>query len=267
MTELKASGVNTLIIDVGDAIVYKSHPEIALKGSFDREMIQKEIEKLRGMGFQLVPKLNFSACHDVWLKDYSRMLSTPIYYQVCKDLIDEICEIFKPEYFHLGMDEETASHQKNFDFAVIRQYDLWWHDFYFFVDCVEKNGARPWIWSDYIWNHKELFLERMPRSVIQSNWYYSNRFKKDDLTESHENMLRAFDVLDAAGYDQVPTGSVWSCLENLELLTKYCKEHISKEHLLGMMQTSWERIDEGWMHVHKNAAMTLKAAKDAFEGN
>ena len=64
----------------------------------------------RQVSFELIPKLNFSACHDIWLKDYSRMLSTPIYYEVCRDVIQEVCEVFKPRYFHLGMDEEDEKH-------------------------------------------------------------------------------------------------------------------------------------------------------------
>lgn len=32
-------------------------------------------------------KLNFSAAHDQWLHDYSRMVSTPVYYKVCAEVI------------------------------------------------------------------------------------------------------------------------------------------------------------------------------------
>ena len=37
---LKASGVNTLVIDVGDGIVYDSHPELAIKGSWSQDEIR-----------------------------------------------------------------------------------------------------------------------------------------------------------------------------------------------------------------------------------
>ena len=45
----------------------------------------------------------------------------------------------------------------------MRQFDLWWHDLYFYVDEVEKAGSRAWVWSDYVWHHPELFYERMPK--------------------------------------------------------------------------------------------------------
>ena len=74
-----------------------------------------------------------------------------------------------------------------------------------------------------------------------------------------------WDKLDAAGFDQVPTGSIFGCRENIEGLTKYAVEHISEEHLFGIMQSSWERTDPDWMHIHRAGAETLAAAKKWYE--
>ena len=107
-------GMNMVIIDLGEAIQYPSHPELAVKGSWSVERLRAELARLRGMGFEVIPKMNFSACHDTWLKDYHRMVSTQKYYQVCEDLIKDVAEIFdRPRFFHLGFDEETAHHQDN----------------------------------------------------------------------------------------------------------------------------------------------------------
>ena len=263
MQELKDSGVNTLVIDIGEALRFKSHPEIAVEGAWDYDQMISEVEKLKGMGFEVVPKLNFSACHDIWLKDYSRMLSTPIYYRVCQDLIAEVCEIFKPKYFHLGMDEENYANQKLFQYAVIRQGDLWWHDLYFYFDCVRAGGACPWVWSDYAWHHPETFLEKMPKDVIQSSWHYSDKIKPTDdgFKESDAERLAIFDFLDRNGYKQMPTGSVCYKEKCFEKLTEYCADHLSKDHWMGMLQTAWERIDPNWMDVHHKAAAQISIAK------
>jgi len=267
MQELRDSGVNTLIIDVGESLRYESHPELAAEGAFTHDQMKAEVDKLKGMGFEVIPKLNFSACHDIWLKDYSRMLSTPVYYEVCRDVIRDVCEVFKPKHFHLGMDEETADHQRNFIYAVVRQGDLWWHDFYYLLDIVEKENARAWVWSDYMWHYPEIFLAKMPKTVVQNNWYYPGKFSEADegFTESMAMRLNAFRLLDEHGYDQVPTGSVFSAKDNIEKLTAFCKENISSEHLLGMMQTTWERIDPDWMHVHHAAAEHIAIAKQQYE--
>ena len=256
----KINGVNTIVIDIGEAMFYESHPELAVKGSFTHEQMRAEVQKLKNMGFEVVPKLNFSATHDIWLKDYSRMLSTPIYYQVCKDVINEVCDVFKPKYFHLGMDEENAELQRNFYFAAIRQGELWWHDMHFLIDCVEKNNVRPWIWADRIWSHPDEFVSKMPKSVLCSCWYYNGEF--DNPQGANAIWLKGYENLDKYGFEQVPTGSNWGAKDNFVKLTKYCAEKLNPDLQLGMMQTAWERITEPWMpQINHSVDMLCEARK------
>src|SRR5256714_10098113 len=141
---------NMVVIDLGDGIEYSSHPEIAVKNAWSQDKLKSELAKCRKMGLEPIPKLNFSTCHDQWMGKYARMVSTPEYYKVCADLIAETIDLFdKPRFFHLGMDEEEAIHQANFEHVVCRQFDLWWHDVRFFFKQVEDKGSRPWIWGDY----------------------------------------------------------------------------------------------------------------------
>ena len=234
-------GCNQIIIDLAEIVVYPSHPELAVKGSWSVERLRKEIDRLRGMGFEVIPKMNFSACHDTWLKDYHRMVSTKKYYQVCEDLIKDAAEIFDhPRFFHLGYDEETASHQAKHLFAVCRQGELWWHDFLWFAKVTEKTGCRPWIWSDYIWNHKDEFLNRMPKSVLQSNWYYGSKFNPAEMGDRGK-YVEAYEWLDKAGFEQVPTGSNFSCDTNFAGTVKFCDEKCHKELLKGYMMAPWTR--------------------------
>ena len=237
---LAKAGCNQIIIDLAEIVVYPSHPELAVKGSWSVERLRKEIDRLRGMGFEVIPKMNFSACHDTWLKDYHRMVSTKKYYQVCEDLIKDAAEIFDhPRFFHLGYDEETASHQSKHLFAVCRQGELWWHDFLWFAKVTEKTGCRLWIWSDYIWNHRDEFLNRMPKSVLQSNWYYGAEFDTSKMKNAYR--VDTYDVLDKAGFDQVPTGSNFSCDTNFAGTVKYCDAHCNPERLKGYMMAPWTR--------------------------
>lgn len=264
--ELKDAGINTLIIDVAEAMEYKSHPEISAKGALSHEEMSAEVERLKGLGFEVIPKLNFSTCHDVWLGDYSRMISTPVYYKVCRDLIEEVCEVFKPKYFHLGMDEENLANQKNQLITIIRQHELWWHDFYYLVECVERCGARAWIWADYFWFYPDECKEKMPKSVVMCGWYYWKCYGEAvEKSEYRQKMLASFKLLSDLGYDQVPTASVWAELDNMQELTRYCAERIDPAHWLGMMQTTWERIDKDWMHVHEKAIKAIKESREIYE--
>ena len=94
-------------VGVGEFLKYPSHPELAVKGSWSAEHLAAEVQRLNGMGFEVVPKLNFSCCHRTWLGEYARMISTPEYYKVCADVIRDTLEVFKgTRFLHIGMDEE-----------------------------------------------------------------------------------------------------------------------------------------------------------------
>ena len=85
--------LNMLVIDIGEGLAYPSHPELAIEGSWSPDKLRDEIIRLRGMGIEAIPKLNFSATHDGWLKDYHRMLTLPKYYEVVKDVIRDVAEV------------------------------------------------------------------------------------------------------------------------------------------------------------------------------
>jgi len=62
VTELAAKeGCNSILIDVGDGVKYKSHPEIAVEGAWEPEYLREELNRLRGLGLTPYPKVNFSA--------------------------------------------------------------------------------------------------------------------------------------------------------------------------------------------------------------
>ncbi len=250
---MKAGGVNTVVLDLSEGVVYPSHPELAVEGSWPAEKLKGEVVRLARMGITAIPKLNFSTCHDDWLGEYSRMISTRTYYRVCSEIIADVFAIFgAPRFFHIGYDEETASNQASYLFACMRQNELWWHDFLFFVNEIEKRGARSWIWSDYFWDHEEEFLKRMPRSGVQSNWYYGRRWGGEPPERPYEaKRLAAFEKLDKAGFDQVPTGTNWvppyfkkgeTNDANFSGLVKHCRKRIDPKRLKGFINASWSSV-------------------------
>ncbi|MBQ9430453.1 MAG: Tat pathway signal protein [Kiritimatiellae bacterium] len=251
---LRAKGMNMVLIDVGEGVVYPSHPEIAAEDAWSPEKLKAELARLRGMGLEPIPKLNFSATHDAWLKDYQRMVSTKKYYQVCQDVIADLAEIFgHPRFFHLGYDEETANHQSGQEYVVVRRGELWWHDFLWFIKTTENAGMRPWIWSDYGWHHPE-FISRCPKSVLQSNWYYDEDGEGFDLSTVKKPYLKLYLELDKAGFDQIPGGSNWASSywrnkghatnkTSIGGLVKFCREHIRPEFRKGFLMGSWVQCE------------------------
>ena len=242
------AGMNMVVIDLGDGVRYESHPEIAVRGAWSPKRLRSELAKIRGMGLEPIPKLNFSTCHDAWLGPYSRCVSTDAYYAVCRDLIREAAALFgRPRLFHLGMDEETAQHQRNFEYVVIRQHGLWWRDLHFLIEQVQKSGSRAWVWSDYLWHHPDLFWRKMPKSVLQSNWYYGRSFSRK-LT-----YVQAYLDLQEHGYDQVPTASNWSDAVNFPRTVAFCRRNLDERRMKGFLQTSWKPTLPGCRQRHLEA--------------
>lgn len=250
LIKMKNRGINLVLIDLGDAVRYKSHPEIAVEGAWTTDFLVKQLKKIRQLGIEPIPKLNFSAGHDTWLGDYSKMLSTPKYYEVCRNLIAEAAELFdRPRFIHIGMDEETAEHQRHYQHIVVRQNEAWWKDFLFLVTEVEKQDARAWIWSDYVWRHPDVFFERMPKSVLQSNWFYGRSFdlsvpKVEGKPEYWRTYVNAYNQLEAYGYDQIPCGGYYGSGDhynekNIMSTVQFCKNAIDDSRLKGFLLTLW----------------------------
>ena len=262
--KMRADGLNCIMIDVGDSMIFDSHPELAIEGSFTKEQMRRELDRLNALGFEVVPKLNFSSTHDTWMKEYSYMLSTPAYYKVCKDLIDELCELFEPRFFHIGFDEENYELQSKYNYAVVRQGDLWWHDLCYLAECVEAHGARALVWSDYARHRPDEFVAKLPKSVIPVNWYYFVEYG-EDISEEMRIRVAPFDIFEKNGFDQIPAGSIEYYKENMELLVKYCKEHISLSRLFGFIQTTWSPILPDSLDKLFSGSEAMASAKRLFE--
>ena len=265
---MAAKGMNTIVIDLEEALLYPSHPELAVKGTWDVERFRRKLADLRAKGLEPIPKLNFSTTHDIWLKEYHLMVSTPEYYRVVSDVIADVISAFDtPRYFHIGFDEETFGHMRKHSIAIVRQGELWWHDFLFIVKEVERRGVRAWCWSDKIWHAKDDFLRRMPKSVLQSNWYYGRNFTLGLPLKGDRqcNFPDAYVELEKAGFDQVPTGSNWSCDDSMAATVAFAKEHISPARLKGFLAAPWVKTLPQFETMHEEQIDQVVAAKKSFE--
>lgn len=262
-------GMNMIVLDIGRGIEFGSHPEIAQGWAWSRQKVKREVKRLKSLGIELIPKLNFSATHDGWLYMYERMLSTPTYYKVCRDLILEVGEIFdNPRYIHLGMDEEDARHAAYSDLAVYRHKDLLWHDLQFLFDCARETGATPWIWADHCLGKPDEFYEKIgTEDVVLSPWMY-NSIKKEHWTsvksrqayidyyakEPYKSMNiqyieeepfiqkfyeRTLPYVNQ-GYSVVPcVSSINQCQYNAVDMLEYFKENVKEGKILGYMSAPW----------------------------
>ena len=61
LAAMQKCGMNMVVIDVGDGIEFTSHPEISVKNAWSQDKLKSELKKLRQMGLEPIPKLNFSS--------------------------------------------------------------------------------------------------------------------------------------------------------------------------------------------------------------
>ena len=248
---LRDEGLNTVWIDVGEAYAYPSHPELWVKGAFDFDSMRAELDFIRSLGMEPVPKLNFSTGHDQWLREYHCMTSSAKYYEVVADVIRDTCEVFgNPRYFHIGFDEEVYVACRSRKVCVMRSGSQWWKDMLYCVDQVERNGARAMLWSDSICAGREEFFKRMPKSVMQIPWYYGKNFSDEMLKWKTEfekkldwsiqrNLAASILELANAGYDIMPCTSNWSCDEAADAMLSFCKKRVDPTRIKGLFTAPW----------------------------
>lgn len=62
--EAVKAGLNTVFVDIHEALRYSTHPELAVEDAWTKQRMHREIARFKAAGITLTPKLNFSACHD-----------------------------------------------------------------------------------------------------------------------------------------------------------------------------------------------------------
>ncbi len=236
-------GFNSVLIELADGVKYKSHPEIAIDGAWEVDELKEELRKLRDMGLTLYPKLNFSTAHDAWLGVYSRMISTPEYYTVARDLISEVIDIFDtPEMMHIGLEDEGHHSQVRYDYVCFRQHDLYWHDYKFLIDCVREKGVRPWVSVDPYIVSKDKFLEYTDKDVVISPMHEGNFYAgptpiaPNTITESGKRLFSFTDLPDL-GYDVIPLFLSKSTRVAVSQILNYVHTQVNQEKVKSMLIT------------------------------
>lgn len=279
-SRLADSGATMALVDVGDGVVFPSHPELAITGSWTPEKMSAEVTRLKTLGLEVVPKLNFASTHDQWLKEYGRMLGTRKYYEVVRDVIRDVCDIFgSPRLFHIGLDEELMDQIRAMKNAIgtFRRGKAWWQDVRFYASCCEKCGARPWMFSDYAADFPDEFIKCCPKSILQSAWYYRDLFGNEPKKGGLKNFngfwlkhIRTFEILAKGEFDQVPCGSTWNneCIckdgNNFKRLVDYCDSVIDHKNIKGYLQTTWKHLLPGAAGEDKNI-LGIEHLKEARE--
>ncbi len=267
---LPTCGINTLVIDVADGVQYDRHPEISIKGAWSKAELKEELERIRALGMTPIPKCNFSCGHSAWLKDYAYMVGTETYNRVCKDIVEELIELFDtPPYFHLGLEEEDMASQGKQPIAIVRAPYKKMEDAQALFAVCKAKGVRPWIWADHrnveAFGGADAFKAGIPKDVILSPWYYGILRNLPDICET--NPFAGF-LRDCGewGYEQIPTGSTWDWHLNHKDIMRVCKKHVNPDSIKGFMTAPWMLITPKKYYALLNDAFTFSNARNDIYG-
>lgn len=297
--ESAKAGINMLIIDIGAGIMFPSHPELTLPNAWTQKKLRDELKKCRDKGIRLIPKLNFSATHDNWLGEYSKMLCTSVYYKVCADLIKDAYELFEhPEYIHIGMDEETALHasREKDTLAMFRTGRQWYHDIRFLVDCVQGTGAKPLMWRWPLFTNPELYKEYFDADEIILMPFNYNAIKKEHWTPVSSRQVYvdyykrpeyqginieyveqdpviqqfrdlAIPLMKKEGYCYIPNSSlVNECEYAIPETLEYFRDNAPNEQILGFNLTVWHHPTKEFRGDYIKNIHAFKKAKEEIYG-
>lgn len=291
MDACAAKGIDTVLLDVVQT-EFLSHPELTGESTMCKPKAQEIIRRIRERGIKIIPEVNFSTAHWLWMKDWKYRICSPEYYTFCKDIITEAAELCGgPEIIHLGLDEESYFEVRSWDYFVLRAGKQKWHDYNFYMDCCRQAGARPAAWADIYWLDPVNCVKNVSKDMILYPWYYGaihrENFRtldqweawiRENLPTSIPNNLaywrnearlelqrRSLSECAAAGYDVVPCVSTfYGCDYNTPEVLEWCQSQCDPERVKGYITAPWIGVTEATRPTLLKSIALLQDARARF---
>ena len=269
LPKLAGLGVNVIILEVDYDFQFRSHPEIASSQGISESAARVLAEAARSHGIRLIPQLNCLG-HQSWSRRTGQLLAkhpefdeTPgqfpenqgIYCRswcpqhpevnaVVFALIDELCDAFQADAFHVGMDEvfliasEYCPRCRGGDPAKLFAKavdDLHAH-------IVGKRKLELLMWADRLLDSKALgyseweasrngtgpALDLIPTDIILCDWHYG----KQETYPSVPLLLQK-------GFRVWPSG--WQPLDAALAFSAFARQQ-HHPRLLGYLCTTWGKV-------------------------
>lgn len=215
---------NAVVIDVENAVRYRRLPQIARGHSQPMSVLRDLVRKAKAYGLEVIPKTNFSKSekyrHNDWFEPYHRLPDGPEYWRLAGKVMDELIEVIRPRYYHIGMDED---HRPTTEYvAAVKALR----------DHLSARDVTPIMWLDIdkpyqpeVESKMREALDLLPReNLILTHWQYHGR----SFNAAGEIRRRGFVTLGATWKDADATRAF--ALRGREL------------GLAGMIGTVWHQL-------------------------
>ncbi len=266
---------NTLVIEVDDRFPYERCPDIAHPQALTKDEWRRFLNQALRLGFEVIPQVQtFGHFGYVLNKPTYRHLSenrephprwgyyaycpsNPETYRVVFDMFDEVLEVFKPRWFHIGHDEiafvpigvcERCKGKPAWQLLADEVRKLY--------DYLKGKGVeRVAMWCDqlepdrtggYVPYFTHFAADLIPKDIVQFCWHYDARQTFPWLTRLHD---KGFDVVACGWYH---SQNVW----------RFAAESFDRR-TLGYCGTTWYGVTGFVTQVDLMTAVVL-AAENAW---
>ena len=231
---LAAHKFNALLV-MSNYIVWDSAPELRMPGSAPKDLVRQNIATARAYGLDVIPLLETFG-HVEWLfqngqnndllldpSAQSRFAYNPLEprtYDVLLPIIDEVIDLFDPQYIHIGHDEVRnvvpfpADSGSFVDAFIADTRRLHTH--------LAAAGVGTMMWHDVLLAPDVLpRLSDLPTDIVVTSWNYNPAARYPTI-----------DTLQAAGFRVL--GASWYEPDNIRSYAQYAAGRSR-----GMLQTRW----------------------------
>ncbi len=261
------SGIDTVCLELEKAFRYESHPEIAAGWAVEKEYFRELAAFLRRKKVKLIPMMPLfshseyiTGPHPEFREPRSSVycVNAPGLYEFLIDLIDEVIEVFRPEYFHMGHDEPLTAYDPRKRASVFsceacmkgkKAHEIFADDIKVFHRHFSERGIRSMIWGDALLDPDDFSessfcqsgcygggvdrfssaLPLLPKDIVICDWHYEPAREFPTLTHFQRNGFKTI---------ACPKHEL-----NSFLFTDYAFRHSAGGGLMGMMGTTWCHIN------------------------
>ena len=195
-------GFNQLMLEIGRAFPYRSHPKVAAPWVWSRAQWKEFVRAARGLGFELIPQYNalghqgesgLATAYPELSEDANGWClcpRQPRVLQCLRDIFDELIELTGPRCFHVGLDEaDVPSSPPLFGLcprckgtdggALFADHVLGMHAH------LKRRGLETTMWADMLLHRPEhnmvhglrpgtwKAIDRLPRDIVMIDWVYT----------------------------------------------------------------------------------------------
>ncbi|HUS80490.1 MAG TPA: glycoside hydrolase family 20 zincin-like fold domain-containing protein [Armatimonadota bacterium] len=262
---------NQLCLEVNSSLQYQSHPEIARSGAPTKDELRELVAYARSRHMLVFPQLatfahfgyvlNVPAHRHLAEAPEGSTLGNNDRFNYCPsnpetrplvfDLMDELIEVFEPQYFHIGRDEATFDDIGTCPLCKGQAPSkLFTDDIIALHDHLSERGITTLMWGDcYLPSHNGIrqyniaeATDDLPKDIIICDWHYSADYDFDaSLAYWREH---GFKALGCPWYEPL---NVWNFATRAR-----------ENNILGYMGTTWAGIGSHiGRYPHLEAAWVL----------